>query len=103
VAVASTVATPGSGAANIFTRQWGNGALTASGDASMSTWPAPSTTTVNGNPGGQPNLIGLKGGSWAWGQQFMQISDRTQIITYGGAAINNDQARNSTNGGRGGR
>jgi formylglycine-generating enzyme required for sulfatase activity len=112
VAVSSTNVNPGSGANNIFTRQWGNGTLNASGDQSnasftsgASTWPAPNlamtATSVT-------NLVGCKGGSWLSpvGPPCVQceVSDRSQIYTFG-AVANEDVAgaRANINGGRGGR
>jgi len=104
VAVSSTIATPGSGAGNIFTRQWGNGSLTAGGDASMSTWPAPGTTIVANIPNGLANLVGIKGGAWINAAQQLQISDRTWMLNFNNyASCDVAGARYSGAGGRGGR
>ncbi|HSY77252.1 MAG TPA: SUMF1/EgtB/PvdO family nonheme iron enzyme, partial [Bacteroidia bacterium] len=112
VAVNATGGNPGSGASpnNIFTRQWGNGTLSAGGDqtgaaSGTTTWPVATTAMAAASVA---NFIGCKGGSWqsALGPPCAQceVSDRSQIYSFG-AVANEDvaAARANINGGRGGR
>ncbi len=63
----------------------GNGALDASGDSNVSTWPGPSVDTA-----------GYRGGSWLYGLDLVRLSDRS-------SAANTNQSRNQDSGGRGAR
>jgi hypothetical protein len=81
------------GASNVFTRTWGNGALDAAGQHDVTSWPANNTTTTNNTT---TNLIGLRGGAWNNNIAQLQVSDRWYMY------INPQQiGRNNTNGGRG--
>ena len=64
----------GTGATNVFTRSWGNGALSAAGNHDEATWPL--WTFVQAN--GINNMWCQRGGSFAVGANELQISDRTR-------------------------
>jgi formylglycine-generating enzyme required for sulfatase activity len=81
------------GASNVFTRTWGNGALDAAGQQDVATWPVYNVTATNNVT---TNLIGLRGGSYSNGTAQLQVSDRFYMYQ------NPQQiGRNNTNGGRG--
>lgn len=86
VALSSTVAS------DVFTRTWGDGALDASGNHNVTSWPA-AAITVTANV--TTNLVGHRGGCWYDAAALLQVSSRTHI--YNAPNI----GRTNYNGGRG--
>jgi hypothetical protein len=84
---------PTTGAANVFTRTWGNGTLTANGgsDQGVATWPAWNYAAV----ANISNLTGHKGGAWNNAVAQLYVSERWYIFN---APVT---TRQNYNGGRG--
>jgi len=91
---AGTNPSSGNTTANLFTRTWGSGTLTANGgnDQGVATWPAWNTGVANSV---MTNLIGHKGGAWNNAAAQLYVSERWYI--YNAPVI----TRQNYNGGRG--
>ncbi len=82
-------------ATNVYTREWGNGAVDlVTADHDVATWPAFNAVVANASIN---NIFGLKGGSWQDAFAFQQISNRQNIYTTAILAA----TRASSAGGRG--
>lgn len=86
------VALSSSAAQNTYTRTWGDGALDASGNHNVTSWPVASVS-VSGSV--TTNIVGHRGGCWYDAAALLQISNRTHI--YNSPSI----GRINYNGGRG--
>ena len=83
----------GSGALNAFTRSWGDGSLTATGNHDSGTWPSAAHVPVAGSTS---NYWGHRGGAWNNAATELQVSSRYYIYQ----AITALATKDNTCGGR---